>query len=82
MFCACCEGVFPAVNLFSKWVPTTWEMHRDADDGQDPQDQDRPAAVVAGAGQAAQRCHLSGAASAVIDVAHGRFAIRFIIDEL
>ncbi len=22
---ACCEGVLPAVNLFSKWVPTTWE---------------------------------------------------------
>ena len=26
MFCACCDGVFPAVNLFSKWVPTTWEI--------------------------------------------------------
>ena len=24
MFCACCDGVLPAVNLFSKWVPTTW----------------------------------------------------------
>ncbi len=22
MFVACCDGVFPAVNLFSKWVPT------------------------------------------------------------
>ena len=21
---ACCDGVLPAVNLFSKWVPTTW----------------------------------------------------------
>jgi hypothetical protein len=24
MFCACCDGVLPAVNLFSKCVPTTW----------------------------------------------------------
>ena len=24
MFVACCDGVFPAVNLFSKWVPTIW----------------------------------------------------------
>ena len=24
MFCACCDGVLPAVNLFLKSVPTTW----------------------------------------------------------
>ena len=24
MSAACCEGVFPAVNLFSKCVPTIW----------------------------------------------------------
>ena len=24
MFVACCDGVLPAVNLFSKWVPTVW----------------------------------------------------------
>ena len=24
MSVACCDGVFPAVNLFSKCVPTTW----------------------------------------------------------
>lgn len=25
MFAACCEGVFPAVKLFWKRVPTSWE---------------------------------------------------------
>ena len=24
MLRACCDGVLPAVNLFSKWVPTIW----------------------------------------------------------
>ena len=24
MFCACCDGVLPAVNLFLKSVPTVW----------------------------------------------------------
>jgi hypothetical protein len=25
MLAACCEGVFPEVNLFRKRVPTTWD---------------------------------------------------------
>ena len=44
---------------------------RDADDGQDPQDQDAPAAVVTGPGQASQRRH--GGLLGHMYGAHGRF---------
>ena len=91
MLLACCDGVLPAVNLFSKWVPTTWDEDRDADDGQDPESQDGPAAVVTGAGQAPEdgvvpvldgREPGADCVLAPSDRCHVRDALRFITDEL
>ena len=51
---ACCDGVFPAVNLFSKCVPTSCATTVKAMMARIHNDQHGPAAVVTGAGQAPQ----------------------------
>ena len=43
MLAACCDGVLPAVNLFSKWVPTTWAMTVMPMISEDPDHQHRAA---------------------------------------
>ena len=57
MFCACCDGVLPAVNLFLKSVPTTWATTVIADDGDDPEHEHEAPPVVAVPGQPSERGH-------------------------
>ena len=92
MFVACCDGVFPAVNLFSKCVPTTWATTVTPMMARIHSDQHRPATVVTGAGQTTQHGVgvLGGpgapgvlrAPISPIRRVHGSSPVRFITDEL